>query len=51
MIIIVAKSKTLHEPIGNLIEKKSFRYHEIVLCNAHAQENKIVRLKRRIKEL
>jgi hypothetical protein len=51
MTIIVAKSEILQEPIWNFIEKKSFWYHEIVLCNAHAQENEIVRLERQTKEL
>jgi hypothetical protein len=51
MIIIVAKSKILQELIWNLIKKKSFQYHEVVLCNAHAQENEIVQLERQIKEL
>jgi hypothetical protein len=44
MIIIVAKSKIP-------IKKKSFWYHEVVLYNAHAQENKIVQPKKQIKEL
>jgi hypothetical protein len=46
MTIIVAKLEILQEHIWNLIEKKSFWYHEIVLCNAHARENEIVQLEK-----